>query len=633
MSSFFARLLRSIRAQWPYYLCLVALIILCRGLWKNGPKSPAKSLAAIAQAHAKGEPARVEDYVHAWLPQVARVESYFFIALLLAGPWLLGDEPGRPVAKAVDSRSRRALWLVTGVTIATSAWLNHPRLSHSFWADEEYTARRLIVGEFRPDADGTSAFHSPSWLKTLFFYHDPNNHPLFSALARLSHSLVARPQGAQDFYFTEWAIRLPAFVFGLGGIAAVAWLAALAGLPRAGMVAVIWLALHPWLVRYGVDARGYALVLGLLPLCMALLWRAVTTGGMSWWLAFGLAEFLLLWSYPGTLYFLLLLNLAACGMLLTASAATSRGLQWRRYAVSSVIGGLLAVLLLAPCVQPMKIFLKSERIRGNLDAVWLAEAASGLFTGLPWAKWADHELALAWMRVWDQSPSLVVVTLAALALLLVVGTVALWRAGPLHRWLWGAVLLTGPFMAGMAKAQGNILYAWYFIVSLPGLAVLYGAGIEQVAAWMPWRGLRLATPAILLAAFGAITWPQCRLLREHPIEPMRESVAVTRPERNPFTADLDKVLTARLCMPARIYDPAAVEVEKPAELRALMQQADATQRPLYVNFGYKWMLSLRDPEMLALLDDPAQFEELPMFPGIHGQPERRVYRYRGKPHS
>ena len=112
------------------------------------PKEMAKALQAIAKAQAAGEAARTEDYVQVWLPRVARVHFVVCLALLVSGPWLVGRDE---VKKTVSAAPRnRALWWLTGLMIALSALMNYPRLSHSFWADEEWTARRFVVGDGFP---------------------------------------------------------------------------------------------------------------------------------------------------------------------------------------------------------------------------------------------------------------------------------------------------------------------------------------------------------------------------------------------------------------------------------------------------------------------------------------------------
>lgn len=407
----------------------------------------------------------------------------------------------------------------------------------------------------------------------------------------------------------------------------------LMGAPRAGMIAVVWLALHPWHVRYGVDARGYALLFTLLPLSMALLWRAVATGGMNGWLAYGLVEFMVLWTYPGALYFVMILNVVACGLLATGPVpeGLSRGLQWRRFAVANLIGAMLTFLMLAPCIQPMVIFLKGGRLRGDVAWGWVMDTLSGLLTGIPWEKWEDHQLALAWMRNGDKDLWRTVLPVAVILLAFLTGVGAMWSQGRGKRWLLALLVLVGPFMFFMARSAGNILYPWYLVVCLPGVAILIGVGVDAVATRWCSERYRWVLPVYFLTLFGAMTWRQNQVLRNHPIEPMRESVAATRMERNALTAQLPgKVLTASVCYPARLYDPAAVHLASVADLRTLMSQADAQKLPLYVNFGDQDFLKLRDPALLALLEDRSQFQALPPFLGIHNQHERRVYCYLGK---
>ena len=617
--------LQSVRENWPYYLVVLAIMLLCRYFWGQAPKDLGKVLKEIEAAHAAGDLASAEDYFKASLPRLAKVHFFVCWALLIAGPWLSG-KPAVQVAE-VPKPSSRWLWVVTGLMIAVSAWLNAPRLSHSFWNDEEWTARRLVVGEFQEGGK----LKKPSWNRTFFFYIDPNNHPMFSVLARLSYSLVSVPQEKVEFAFREWPVRLPAYLFGLGGLAALAWLATVIGLPRAGIIAVVWMALHPWHVRYGGDARGYALLLALLPLSTALVWRALEKGSLNGWLAFGLSEFLVLWTYPGALYFVVVLNAVACGMMALRPVPVARWLQWRRYAAGSLIGALLTSLMLAPCVQPMLIFLKGERLRGDLSGSWVLETVSGLLTGIPWARWADHELALSWMRTWAAAPWLVVLTFTAVAGALAAGVAALIGAGSRQRWLFVLLGAIGPFMYLMARLQGNFLYPWYMVLSLPGFAILVGVGVDVLAGRVLGDKHRWVLPVVFLALFGGVTWAQNQVLRQHPVEPMRESVAAMRTERNALTAGLPgKVLTGSACYPARLYDPAAVPLKSVADLRALMARADEQKLPLFIDFADRNFLKLRDPEMMAVLDDVTKFVALPVFPGIHNQAERWVFRYLGQ---
>ena len=616
----------AIKAHWPFYLCLLALALLCRELWSEWPRNLDKVLASIKSAHEAGDMAKVEEYAQAWLPRLGRAFFFVCLALIFCGPWIIGwkrDSKCSPEGPRSESGGK-ALWKLTVLMMACSAVLNYPRLFQSFWFDEECTVRRFVVGEFRDSAKVPPEFREPTWRKTLFSYRDPNNHPLLSVLARLGHQAFPSPKATQEFHFREWPIRLPGYLFGIAGLAAVAWLSSVMGMRRVGMIAVVWLVFHPWQVRYGVDARGYSLLLTFLPLCMGCLWRAVRTGSMNWWLAYGLSEFLVLWSYPGALYFVMSLNVVATGMMVQIRPAEiTRSLQWRRFISANALGAMLTTLALAPCVQSMLIYLKSGRIRGVLTGEWVAEAASGVFTGMPWADWDEHEMALSWMRIWAHTPWLVVAVLASLLALTVTGAAALWRRGVQHRWLVGQILLLGPFMFFMARVQGNILYPWYLVLCLPGLSLVVGSGMEALTRRVPSAWALSGGLIIWLAA----TWPQVNQLRSHPIEPMRESVELMRVEKNARTANLAPVLTASLSFPARLYDPAATQVETVAELKSLMVRADKEHLPLYVNFADKAFLKVRNPEMIELLDKSGKFDAKPALWGIHGQRERRTYHY------
>jgi hypothetical protein len=348
---------------------------------------------------------------------------------------------------------------------------------------------------------------------------------------------------------------------------------------------------------------------------------------MNWWLGYGLLEFLVLWAYPGTLYFVASFNLAVVGLMMTLIVPRAvRGQQWRRFFAANLIGAMFTTLLLGPCVEPMLNYLKYDRIRGALDARWVAETCSGLFTGQPWVAWADHGLVISWMRTWAESPWFVVLTFGVLGVVLCSGVLACWRRGVMHRWILGHSLMLGPFMYLMATAQGNILYPWYLMLCLPGLALIMGAGLEA-ALGRPWGRIWIA---VFIGLWAVVTWPQASLLRSHSIEPMRESVEATRQIRNARTASLNDVLTVSLAFPARLYDPAAIEVKTVDELRAVMDRADHEHRTLFVNFADKGLLDLRSPEMSAFLDDSKNFQAPPPFNGIHGQFERRVFRYVGK---
>jgi uncharacterized membrane protein len=84
-----------------------------------------------------------------------------------------------------------------------------------------------------------------------------------SLLQKASLTAWKRVTGAEKGEFSEMAFRLPAFI---GSGVAVVLLLRIIGIARGVMLLGVLLALHPWHLRYGVEARAYALVV---PLCLS----------------------------------------------------------------------------------------------------------------------------------------------------------------------------------------------------------------------------------------------------------------------------------------------------------------------------------------------------------------------------
>ncbi len=109
---------------------------------------------------------------------------------------------------------------------------------------------------------------------------DVNHHPLNTLLIQLSVALFGDP---------VWALRLPAFLFGVGCIPAAYALARSLGGPGAGLIAAALVSGASPLLEFSVNARGYSAVA-----CCSLLmlWagqRAIRSGGVSTWPAAVLA--------------------------------------------------------------------------------------------------------------------------------------------------------------------------------------------------------------------------------------------------------------------------------------------------------------------------------------------------------
>ena len=140
---------------------------------------------------------------------------------------------------------------------------------------------------------------------------------------KLTHGVWKSSTKAPDGTINEFVLRLPGFVASLASVALLGFLMRLWGFPWTGVGAAFLLAMHPWHVRYGIEARGYTFVvlltisgMGILTVaeghvCRSKLEACATArlrrirrqagslsyGPMWLWWAFGLNQALIVWSH------------------------------------------------------------------------------------------------------------------------------------------------------------------------------------------------------------------------------------------------------------------------------------------------------------------------------------------------
>lgn len=135
----------------------------------------------------------------------------------------------------------------------------------------------------------------------LTHYSMVNNHLLHTALVKLS---------TLTFGNSEISIRLPAFVFGMLSVVLV-WLLARCLVDDhekrwAGWLAAMGIAVHPFLVLFATNARGYTMIVFFTLLLMFALLKhlnaASPESGLHWLCISGLVSVLGLWTNPTMLY-------------------------------------------------------------------------------------------------------------------------------------------------------------------------------------------------------------------------------------------------------------------------------------------------------------------------------------------
>jgi mannosyltransferase len=230
---------------------------------------------------------------------------------------------------------------------------------------------------------------------------------------------------------------------------------------RAAVIGCAVFAANAFVIEYAQEARMYAMTVWISTATVLAWSRAVETGRARWWAAFSVAMGTALYVH----FFTAFLLAALTGLLIVGRAPRSRGAI---LATGAVIAGAvpLALWLLTP--------------RGNLDWVnpTTFDRAAGTLNSL-----TGGEVTL----------SLAVYGAALLAMLWQSRT-TLWRILPLALWL------IVPVAAGLALSVWKpLLIPRYFIVAVPPLALLAGAGLAGLAVSVRrGRRLSLAVPAVAL---------------------------------------------------------------------------------------------------------------------------------------
>ncbi len=534
---------------------------------------------------------------------------------------------------------RRLLILAAMIT---AAWAMLPRLELSLWGDEEATTRRFLIGHVYRMEDDTFVAKHPTWAKAIWNYDNgPNNHMLFNVLARLSHGPAdTSGDDPDDFYFSEQKIRLPSFLATLLLIPAAGWLVSLLGFPRGSPVAAFLLALHPWVVRFGSDARGYALQMLLAVVTVACLLQALRHRHRArWWVAFGVSEFLLLYAHLSAIYLLVPLNLAAL-WLAWSPFTPGHGNPLRvanvwRWTGANLLGAMLTLQVMMPNLLQLPGWLEGGRIAGKVDRELLENFLCDWSLGTPWHEWdPGNPYALSWRDLHEAHPLITIWAAALVGLFFLAGLVTIGTRKHLRWWL---VPLCAPALLMFADAirSGNLLYPWYTVGFLPLAFVIVGAGFGAVAphgekSKRPLFGglLYLAAAAGFIVLFATATREQRDIYRERPVEALAESVRLTREVVNPFSPGIDNSLTLGFVHASRLYDPAMTLAQSDEEFVEAIRRAELLNRPLWVNAANLGLAEPLFPKTMALLRDHEVFEEPIVIHGLQHPCTRYVFRYR-----
>ncbi|MCP4847097.1 MAG: glycosyltransferase family 39 protein [Verrucomicrobiaceae bacterium] len=534
--------------------------------------------------------------------------------------------------------SSPAFLVLAAIAISIAALQLFPRLDNSLWGDEDYTTRRAIIGQWERNAEDQLAFRKAKWTDTLFYYKTPNNHVLFSILARIAHLGYNDEGNPANLHFKESLLRTPAFIFGLGSVISLGYLIAVIGYRRAAIAAMFLLALHPWYLRHACEARGYAIALCLAPLALTFLIKALRRGRWRYWSAFGAAEFLLFYAYPGTIYILVPLSAGALSYIWITKKDLARGDKLTltsRWFSSCTFAAIPAIILMAPNLPQMQAYFARARAQGELSMNWLWDNLCYMGTGMPWNPWEANNPNCLFLA---ETPAISLTILALFYGFILLGALRLSKSG--CRWLLFTLCIPYLLMLSHSLIGNVLLYQWYAIIHLPFALCLASIGLECISSTIQSVRLRTQAGLLLLAAFlipySLHTKAQRTLQRDQSVEPLLESVRITRKVLNPLHPDVDNAITAQFCMITPGYDPTSYIIkrkyspEPEKKLHSLMQMADETRKPLHVNIGQPALARLEWPELMTILEDQALFQALDPLYGLQSGSSRYIFRYLGK---
>jgi hypothetical protein len=230
-----------------------------------------------------------------------------------------------PTSTAPDRRERLALaWIVAVALICRTVALFQP-----IRYDEAVT---------------WWLFTSRGWWTILSTYPNPNNHVLFSLLAKATSALSP----------TEpWALRLPAFVAGVA-IVPLTWAVGRRLTGRAtALLGAALAAGSTSLILYSANARGHTIVVAIALVLVLLADRLRTGGRWTQWLAFAGLGAIGLYTVPVTVY-----PLGAVSLWIALDSLSRAGSNWRaavpvltRLAAAAVLVVVLAGLLYLPIIR------------------------------------------------------------------------------------------------------------------------------------------------------------------------------------------------------------------------------------------------------------------------------------------
>jgi 4-amino-4-deoxy-L-arabinose transferase-like glycosyltransferase len=521
---------------------------------------------------------------------------------------------------------KRWIWPLVLAAVLAGAWERWPKLTQSLWNDEAYALNRFMHGVWDEQKDGTMAFEPVTWTATLFENRNGNNHLLNSLVSRVSLQAWRSITGSPREAFNEVAVRLPHFLAGLGTIVLVFLLGREMSSPLIGVAAAWLMAVHPWHIRYAVEARGYSFMLCFVALALLGLVMALRTNRLRWWLAFSLGEALFLLSFPGSLYVAAAMN----GLCVIELALRREWAMTGRLVAFNTLAAVPVLQWVLPSVPQILNWLKEHLPEYVTDVwQWLYDLASVLAFGWQYDNpLREAHVGTDWKGViadfwviggYHVPPAVIVVLLTAP---FIVGVVLAFRSGTAARLIVFAPVLAALGSIAVNLRPGTPMTVWYLISLLIPVTLAVPLTLVRICQGSTLRWLPFAICVWFVYRYTMGTGTAVEALREHDRQPMRQSVAYIR-------AQAPDALTATFGVSDRqhsAYDGQVKVLESSADLEEWIARSRAASQPLYVYYCSDYHGERRRPEIHARITKSGEFEKLKEFPGSEELFSYRVYR-------
>ncbi len=374
-------------------------------------------------------------------------------------------------------------------------------------------------------------------------------------------------------------------------------------------------------------------MLCVLPLVIYFFIKALSSGRWRWWVAFAIAEFILMYSYPTCVFVLLVLNLTAPYLIWkrwgTNSETITQAMRWIVANIAAAAAFLpLGAAVRAPVRKVFEGNRRHRRVVGRVGREFLLPPA----LGIPWEYRGFYEPKRLELEPWFSAhPALGLFIVLFAVALVVVGTRRMFLIK--HGWVALTLILPAVLCFIQTKVSGGHIHIWYLIFLLPERIAVAAVGIDE---WFS------AAKTVRGKNCGAcILNPRARRL--HGVDFAAEKATSrafaaaesrVRPPHAPCasirtTPRQAQVITATFYGPPDPYDPRIIQFHNAKELGDLVHRADAEHKELFINLGYLTTVLGEHANKYKLLTSSGCSREIPLPGGYEPTLQsRKVFRYK-----